>query len=119
MGYDVRPNKPITVKVAAGSTNIPSSFDNTNTASMCLTGIVAASHIEVWNNTPSTVAINYTSGVASGSPGGQAPTGVDFYAPPCSGEPVRVYDTSISRSVFIRSDSGAVISTGTVYINVW
>lgn len=103
------------VKIDASSNNIPTGF-STAAGSLVMTGVARATRLCVQNYQADRLAINYTAGDAS-----NAPTVVQEYVPPgTSSIPgVIVLDNcQVSSTVYIKSDSGSVISSGVVTVSV-
>lgn len=117
MAIDLEKRTHKSFKVTASSTNIPASFDFANAASLVLTGVAYAVHLTVVNETTTRIKVNHIHGDATSSP-----TQITFYVPAASsGSFVAAVNDGIqvSSTVFIASDSGSAISSGTVYGWVW
>lgn len=100
-------------KVDASVNNIPTSF-GTGAGSLVLTDIKNVKHMRVSNSTTGRLAIHYR--------GKTTPSSALLYvsAAPASGEVIEFFDDiEIGPSVYIRSDTGAAITTGTVTVSVW
>lgn len=117
MAIDVESRTSKSAKVVCASTNIPTGFSHSSAASLVLTGIAYAVHLAVINETTSRIAINYTHGDATSSP-----TTVEAYVPAggaSSFSAIALDELKLSSTVFIKSDSGSAISSGTVELFVW
>lgn len=117
MSIDLESRTSKSNKITCSSTNIPTGFSHANSASLVLTGIAYAVHLAVINETTSRIAINYTHGDSASSP-----TVVDAYVPAGgtgSFSAIALDELKLSSVVFIKSDTGSAISSGTVEIFVW
>lgn len=104
-------NRKIT---ASGGSPIPSSY-TTGSQSLVLTELTGSvRHVAVFNNTASVVAFT----VAHPSPA-FAPSNdqKDYYVPPGVG--LTLDEIGTSTQLFLRSDSGSTITSGTVYVQAW
>ncbi len=94
---------------ASGGSPIPTAYSTSDTQSKVKTGLRYKSQVCVYNSTASVIAINIDNGDSSTAPSADAK---DIYVPAstgaCAGPPV-------SSRVYLRSDSGSTITSGTVY----
>lgn len=100
-------------KVVSGTNNIPTGF-STAAGSLILTGVVFAEGIYIDNRTAGAIAVNYSSFSASAAP---SASDVDLYVN--ANTVVNLGPTSIGSVVYIQSDTGSAISSGTVTVSVY
>lgn len=113
--YNVASKTVKSVKIDASSSNIPSAF-STAATSLVVTGISRADVLIIQSTCTDRLAINYTAGSVS-----SAPSAVDLYiaAAPASGFCGMAFDNcQLSSTIYIKSDTGAAISSGVVTISV-
>lgn len=104
-------------KIVASSNNIPTTF-GTGAGSLILTA-PSAGNVEIINRTLSVLAVAIT-----GDHNVPASTPYVNYIPPApeGGSAGWVHDrfkVKIGDRIFIRSDTGSTVTSGTVYCNLW
>lgn len=105
---------PVAFKVDASSTNIPTSYGS-GSGSKVTCGLSFASHIQIFNETSGRLALNLKT-----ANGASAPTSANsIYVLPGTTSTVTVDDAKINNCIYMKSDTGSPISSGTVEFNVW
>lgn len=104
-------NKKIT---ASGGSPIPATY-STGSQSLVLTELSGSvRHIAVYNDTSSAVAFTVAHPSAAFAPTNDEK---DFYVP--AGVGLTLDDIGTTAQLFLRSDSGSTITSGTVYVQAW
>lgn len=113
--YNVASKTVKAVKITASSSNIPTAFSTAST-SLVVTGIARADVLTIVSTCTDRLAINYTAGSET-----SAPTNVDLYIPAAAASGFAGYvldNCQLSSTIYIKSDTGAAISSGVVTISV-
>ena len=100
-----------TAAIVSGTNNIPTAF-STAAASLALQGISFAENLLVVNGAASALVLN----IDAGSPT-SAPTTDNLRVP--ASATVQFNNVKLSSTVYVRSDTGSAISSGTVAFSCW